>query len=155
VSWQIFFSRLLNPRNKVLAVEREIEEELRFHLEMLTSDSLGRGMRPEDAAAYARQQFGNYLLVKAACYRAKGREMARRKSIKALKRMTWLMLIAGVLIYVLGTGKSVRQVADMLIVIALLSRWLIYLRSSWSFGSGFNDERQALMLSGESTKTSI
>jgi hypothetical protein len=154
MSWQNFLSRLFNPQYRMTAIECEVEEELRFHLELLTRENLDCGMTPEAATASARQQFGNYLLIKAACYRAKGRKMARRKSIKVLKRMTWVMFLAGILIYMLSTGKQVRQVATMLIVISFLSRWLIYLRSSWAFGSGFKNEKPTRLLLGESTTTS-
>jgi hypothetical protein len=154
MSWENFLSRLFNPHYRMTAIECEVEEELQFHMELLTRENLDRGMAPEVAAANARQQFGNYLLIKAACYRAKGREMARRKSIKVLKQMTWVMFLAGILIYMLGTGKQVRQVASMLMLIALLSRWLIYLRSSWAVGSGFRSEEPTRLLLTESTTTS-
>jgi hypothetical protein len=154
MSWGNFFSRLFNPRYRQTAIECEIEEELRFHMELLTRENLDRGLTPEAAAANARQQFGNYLIVKAACYRAKGREMARRKSIRALKMMTWVMLFGGISIYALSVGKPFRHMANLLIAIALLSRWLIYLRSSWVLGGRFSSERPIQLLLGESGEIS-
>jgi hypothetical protein len=154
MSWDHFFSRLFNPQYRMTAIECEIEEELRFHLELLTRENLARGLTPETAAANARQQFGNFLIVKAACYRAKGREMARRKSIRALKLMTWVMLLAGVSIYALSVGKPFRHTANLLIAIALLSRWLIYLRSSWVLGGRLSNEKPTQLLLGESGEIS-
>ncbi|HEX8831268.1 MAG TPA: permease prefix domain 1-containing protein, partial [Longimicrobium sp.] len=40
------------------AVERELDEELAFHLEMATRENLRAGMSPEEARRRARLQFG-------------------------------------------------------------------------------------------------
>jgi hypothetical protein len=40
-------------------VEREIDEELRFHLEQRTAENLAAGMSPETAVREARKWFGN------------------------------------------------------------------------------------------------
>lgn len=48
-------------------VKREIDEELRFHLEQRTADNLAAGMSPEDAAREARKRFGNLQSVREEC----------------------------------------------------------------------------------------
>jgi putative ABC transport system permease protein len=45
-------------------LERELEEEMLFHLEMKTQDNLDAGMSPEEARRAARLQFGNRVLAK-------------------------------------------------------------------------------------------
>jgi predicted permease len=40
-------------------IERRIEEEFRFHLEMRTQENIDAGMAPEEARREARRQFGN------------------------------------------------------------------------------------------------
>lgn len=45
-------------------LDSEIEEELRFHLEMQTQANIARGMSPEEASRAARRQFGNVGRIK-------------------------------------------------------------------------------------------
>src|SRR5918998_1937840 len=39
--------------------DRELEEEMRFHLEMKAEENVDAGMAPEEARRAARRQFGN------------------------------------------------------------------------------------------------
>src|SRR5215468_6158530 len=43
--------------------DRELEEEMRFHLEMKAQENAGAGMKPEEARYAARRQFGNQTLL--------------------------------------------------------------------------------------------
>jgi predicted permease len=45
-------------------IEREMEEEMRFHLRMRTSENIERGMSPEEAEREARRRFGNVGHIK-------------------------------------------------------------------------------------------
>jgi predicted permease len=54
------------------AVKREIDEELRFHLEQRTAEKLAAGMSPEEAAREARKRFGNVQRVREECRDARG-----------------------------------------------------------------------------------
>ncbi len=72
MSW---FSRLRNAvRSERL--NREIDDELRYHIEARTDDLIGRGMAPEEAARQAQRRFGNNLLL--------------RESSRDAKLLTWL-----------------------------------------------------------------
>jgi len=51
---------LLNIRR----LERDVEEELRAHIEMRAQDNLAAGMSPEEARYDAQRRFGNSSLVK-------------------------------------------------------------------------------------------
>ena len=68
---RVFFQRLLGlfQRRKL---ERELEEEIRSHLEMQIEDNLRQGMSVEDARRAARLRFGGVEQVKEA-YRDKSR----------------------------------------------------------------------------------
>ena len=68
---RIFFHRMLGLflRRKL---ERELEEEIRSHLDMQIEDNLRQGMSPEDARRAARLRFGGVEQVKEA-YRDKSR----------------------------------------------------------------------------------
>ena len=48
-------------------VKREIDEELRFHLEARTAENIANGMSPEEAAREARKRFGNLQNVREDC----------------------------------------------------------------------------------------
>src|SRR5256886_15093157 len=45
-------------------LDRELDEELRSHLEMRTADNLAAGMSPENARYEAQRRFGNTTLLK-------------------------------------------------------------------------------------------
>src|SRR5215475_12571872 len=59
--------------------EREMEEEMRFHLEMQIDQNLASGMAAEEAHYAARRQFGNQTWLKEA-----SREMWSLNSIETL-----------------------------------------------------------------------
>src|SRR5499426_4507167 len=60
-------------------LEREMEEEMRFHLEMQIEQNLSSGMAAEEARYAARRQFGNQTWLKKA-----SREMWSLTSIETL-----------------------------------------------------------------------
>src|SRR5215468_4511955 len=72
--WRRLLSLLRRERH-----EREMEEEMRFHLEMQTEQNLASGMAAEEARYAARRQFGNRTWLKEA-----SREMWRINSIETL-----------------------------------------------------------------------
>src|SRR5262245_5360957 len=59
--------------------DRELEEEMRFHLEMKATENLAAGVSPEEARYTAQRQFGNQTLL-----REVSRDMWAVKSIETL-----------------------------------------------------------------------
>jgi len=53
-------------------VKREIDEELRFHIEQRTAENVAAGMAPEEAAREARKRFGNLQSVREECRERRG-----------------------------------------------------------------------------------
>jgi putative ABC transport system permease protein len=49
------------------AVRREVDEELRFHIEQRTAENLAAGMAPEEAERVARKRFGNFQNIREEC----------------------------------------------------------------------------------------
>src|SRR5713226_1320674 len=49
---------------KIHRLERDVEEELRAHIDMRARDNLAAGMSPEEARYDAQRRFGNSTLVK-------------------------------------------------------------------------------------------
>src|SRR5262245_6525475 len=72
--WRRLFSLIRRGR-----LEREMEEEMRFHLEMQIEQNLEAGMAPDDARYAARRQFGNQTWLKEA-----SREMWSLRFIETL-----------------------------------------------------------------------
>ena len=54
------------------AARREIDEELRFHLEQRIAQNIATGMSPEEAARDARKRFGNLQSVREECRETRG-----------------------------------------------------------------------------------
>jgi predicted permease len=66
------FWRRIRPLGQKRVAKREIDEELRFHLEQRTAENVAAGMSPEDAARAARKEFGNLQNVREECRDARG-----------------------------------------------------------------------------------
>src|SRR5262244_2745609 len=75
--WQIWRRLLSLLRRR--GHEREMEEEMRFHLDMQIEQNLASGMAAEEAHYAARRQFGNQTWLKEA-----SREMWSLNSIETL-----------------------------------------------------------------------
>ena len=116
--------RLFNPLGSE-AIEREVEEELRFHLELLTEQHLQHGDTLEAARASALKQFGNVEQVTDQCV-----EISKRKRpfTRALKSFLILTFLAGVLVRIFGTELHVDRVGQMLIAIGAMGRLFLYVR---------------------------
>jgi hypothetical protein len=108
------------------AVDREIEDELRFHIEMRTRDNVEAGMAPEEAMADAMRRFGDFDQIQAICEEI--RKERRASVMKVIKGITWVMIGCGLTLKMSASVHTLRDVGDFLIVIALLWRVLIRLR---------------------------
>ena len=53
-------------------VAREIDEELRYHIEQRTAENIAAGMRTEDAACEAHKRFGNLQSIREECRDTRG-----------------------------------------------------------------------------------
>jgi hypothetical protein len=67
VSWIKATLTFINARRHPDEVTREVETELRFHIEMRTRSNVEQGMRPDDAQRAAVQSFGDFERVKTDC----------------------------------------------------------------------------------------
>jgi len=59
--------RFLNHWRHPDEIAREVETELRFHIEMRTRANIEAGMRPDQARLAARESFGDFDRVKTRC----------------------------------------------------------------------------------------
>ncbi|MCI0336736.1 MAG: permease prefix domain 1-containing protein [Acidobacteria bacterium] len=122
--------RHINLFDQSLEIEREIEDEVRFHVESRTRDNIAAGMTPAEAEADALRRFGDYASVKAACRKISKERVAGTMNVKAMKGISWIMLGCGLTLLLTGEIPTVNHVGQWLIWIAIMWRLLIYLRTT-------------------------
>ena len=121
---QALLARLFKPYKRK-DIELEVEEELRFHVEMLRREHIRQGMSPEEAKGATLKRFGDVEQIKYQCV-----QISRRSHpfMRALKSFLILVSIAGVSVRVLSADISVGRIGEVLIAVAVLSRLLLYVR---------------------------
>lgn len=127
-------------------IERQIEDELRFHLDLLTEHHLERNLPLPEARDAALKRFGNVEEIKEQCA-----EISRnnRPLIRALKSLLILVFLLGVLVRVFSTELAVTRAGDVLIVIALLGRVFFSVRGlNPSRFTSIDENSSPLMLNG-------
>ncbi len=115
--------KLLRRRRQM---EHEVEDELSFHIELLTRDHLQQGLSPAAADVAARQQFGDAEQIKQQCV-----EISRRSHplVRALKAFLILMFFAGALVRFSGPDPNFRHLSDLMMAVPVLGHLLLYARA--------------------------
>lgn len=103
----------------------DVEEELRFHVEMLERKYAGDGMCAEESKAAALKRFGDLEKVKKQCVEISSRNTLARR---VLKLSSILIALAGLAIHLLSTDDKVARIGSVLIMIAVTGRLLLYVR---------------------------
>lgn len=118
----LFKSRLFK---RSAGTEREIDEELRFHLELLTQAYRQQDMSADEAKAAAVVRFGNVQRIKEQCL-----AISRRTHpfLVVLKTFLIVMFLAGVALRVLKLDANVHHLGDLMIAVPILTRLLLYVR---------------------------
>ena len=127
--WIKATARLVNARRHPDEVTREVESELRFHIEMRTRANVEQGMKPDNARRAALQSFGDFEQVKNDCC-----EIRRSLPFDSIPvRMVLHIAIATVAGFIALWAVNVPHdnftgVARQLILIAVLSYLFIVVR---------------------------
>jgi hypothetical protein len=106
-------------------VRREIDDELRFHLELLTEENLRQDMSLAEAQAAALKRFGDVNQIKDQCA-----EISRRNNplLRALKAFMILVFLVGILVRVFSIEFHLTRVGAVLIAVGVMGRLLLYVR---------------------------
>jgi hypothetical protein len=107
-------------------VERDIDDEIRLHLELLAESYRDQGMRPDAAYAKALERFGDIEQVRQQCVLIDRRQ---RKLPRAIKAILLGVFVIGIGVRISTSDLYVGQLGTMLIVIALSGSLWMYLRS--------------------------
>jgi hypothetical protein len=103
-------------------LQREVEEELQFHIEMQMRDYESEGLTPEEAFARAGRRFGDFAQIKSQCLLIL---FQRNISTRIVKLLFTISLMAGLLIRSSSAGVGEAQIGNMLIAIAILGGFLL------------------------------
>ncbi|HET9711491.1 MAG TPA: permease prefix domain 1-containing protein, partial [Pyrinomonadaceae bacterium] len=116
----------------------DVEDELRFHIEMLERKYAQDGMSAAAAKAAALRRFGSLERAMKQCVNIRNRNSLLRR---VLKTSLILMGLTGLSIRIISSDLHVDHIGDTLIMIAIFGRLLLYVRglSPSNFLSGTNE----------------
>lgn len=116
----------------------EVEDELRFHIEMLERKYAQDGMSAAAAKAAALRRFGSLERAMKQCVNIRSRNSLLRR---VLKMSLILIGLIGLSLRMLGSDLNINHIGDILIIIAISGRLLLYVRglSPSNFLSGTNE----------------
>ena len=109
----------------VAEIERQVEEEMRFHCEMLTEEYMLSGLTEEAALAAARRRFGDIERVQDECAQIKRRS---RPIMRLLKLFLLLFFVSGFCLRMVVVELPFKQLADVMMATGVLGHVLLYLR---------------------------
>ena len=102
----------------------DVEDELRFHVEMLERKYTQQGMSAADARTAATTRFGNLERVRNQCV-----EISRRGSpLRHVLRICLILLAFAGLLIILHPDYKIARIGTVLIIIAVSGRLLLYVR---------------------------
>jgi len=130
-------SRLFKNSNR-RQILFDVEDELQFHIEMLERKYVQDGMSAAAARAAALRRFGSLEKSIKQCVNIRSRNSLLRR---ILKTSLIILGLAGFAIRILSSDRHVDHIGDILIMIAIFSRLLLYVRglSPSTFLSGTNE----------------
>lgn len=125
-----------NPNRKQILFE--VEDELQFHIEMLERKYVRDGMSAAAAKAAALRRFGSLEKAMKKCVDIRSRNSLIRR---VLKTSLILLALIGFSIRIVSSTFNVDRMGDVLIMIAIAGRLLLYVRglNPSTFLSGTNE----------------
>ena len=118
---------LLNLFKRKRTIEDEVDEELRFHLDMQTVDYAIRGLSDEESKAMAKARFGDVEKIRTECIRIGSR---RTVLLWFLNSVFLFNLFVGLVLRVIAPVLTVRRVGDVMMMIGGLGILLVYAKQA-------------------------
>ena len=115
---------LLNRIHRSKAsIANDVDDELRFHLEMRANEYESRGIAREKSEVMAKKRFGNVKKIRSECIQIS----ARRTFLTWLLNMVFLTnLIVGLMLRVFVPQVQVHRIGDVMMMIGGLGILLVY-----------------------------
>jgi hypothetical protein len=133
-------------------MKREIDEELCFHLEMLSQEHLEQHMSLAEARDAALSRFGDVQRITDQCA-----EISRRRNplLRALKSFMVLLFLLGVLVRVFSPEFHLTRMGGVLMAVGVLGRTLLYVRGLNPSSFLSRPETSSPLMLNEKSRTSI
>jgi hypothetical protein len=106
-------------------IEREVEEELGLHIELLGREYIQQGMSPAEAKVATLKRFGDLKKTRKQCLEISRRNHPLRS---VLKVFLVLVALTGFVVLILSTDPHVAHVGTTLIAVAVSGRLLLHAR---------------------------
>jgi hypothetical protein len=133
--------------------EREVEEELNLHLELMAQDLRQRQFSSAEARRLALERFGDVEKVRRECVEVRKRN---RPLVRVLKSFLILLFFAGFLFRISSANINVRHIGDILMIIGIMGRLFVHLRGlTHSNSSSKYDQPSLLTLTRVVTPSSV
>ena len=124
--------RYLHARRHADEVAREVEAELRFHIQMRTRANIDGGMRPIEAQRAARQSFGDFDQVKTECCEICRSLPVDSDVLKMASYITIAVLAGAAALWAVNTRHSFTGVSWQMVTIVVLARSFVAGRRAFS-----------------------
>jgi len=121
----------------------ELQDELRFHIDMLTNENIAAGMTPDESRDHALRRFGDVNRVKILCRASRRGDRAR-----AFRWLLYLILVWGIVIFVSSPVSQVNVLGEMLVITVCLVRLLTRLREGARRNRCLNSDRSVWRIFG-------
>ena len=133
-------------------IKREIDEELCFHLEMLTHEHLQRDLSLVEAREAALNRFGDLQQITDQCAEI---SLRRNPLLRALKSFMVLLFLLGVLVRVFSPEFHLTRMGGVLMAVGVLGRILLYVRGLNPSSFLSRPETSSPLMLNDKSRTSI
>ena len=137
----------------VLSISRsseddELEDEFRFHIEMMTNENIAAGMTPEESKEHALRRFGDVNRIKIMC-----RATHRDDRVRAYRWLLYLILVLGIVIWVGSPVSQVNVLGEMLVITVCLVRLLTWARERARVNRCLSSDRNVWRIFGPTAQS--
>lgn len=153
MSWIKATVRFLHAWRHPDEIAREVEAELRFHIEMRTRANIEGGMKPREAQRAAEQSFGDFDEVKTSCCEISRSLLFDTTVLKMGMYITIAVLAGGAALWTVNMPhNNVASVLWQLAAIAVLARVFVVGRRAISTKRFQADRACGFMAAGETLR---